>query len=295
MAGHKGEGPTTVLTFLGFELDTEQLVVRLPDKKLQKTRALVQDWVGKKACRKRDLESLLGHLQHAATVVRPGWTFVRRLIELLAAVQNPRRWVRLNASTRSDLRWWLQFMERWNGTAIMPQWTLPAVSVVSDASGSWGCGAYWGAHWFQRKWKGPSGDWPITPKELLPILLAVAVWGREWKGRLVTCHCDNMAVVSVVNSGYSKDSTVMHLLRCLFFMAAHFDTCIKAVHVPGVINVAADALSRDNHTQFLQVVPGARQHPTQIPQGLVDLLVIDQTDWTSPHWTQLFGDCLVRD
>ena len=96
MAGHKGKGPITALTFLGFEVDTEQLVVRLPDKKLQKTKALVQDWVGKKACRKRDLESLLGHLQHAATVVRPGRTFVRRLIELLATVQNPRRWVCIN-------------------------------------------------------------------------------------------------------------------------------------------------------------------------------------------------------
>ena len=112
MAGHTGEGPTTVLPFLGFELDSEQLVVRLPDTKLQKTKALVQDWVGKKACRKKDLESLVGHLQHAATVVRPGWTFVWRLIKLLATVQNPKRWVHLNASTRSDLRWLLQFMER---------------------------------------------------------------------------------------------------------------------------------------------------------------------------------------
>ena len=186
-------------------------------------------------------------------------------------------------------------MEGWNGTAIMPQYSLPPASVVSDASGSWGCGAYCGVHWFQWKWKGPSVDWPIAPKELLPILLAVAVWGRGWRGRLVTCHCDNMAVVSVVNSGYSRDNTVMHLLRCLFFMASQFDAHIKAVHVPGVSNVAADALSRDDHAHFLQVVPDAVEHPTPIPQGLVDLLVMDQPDWTSPRWTQLFGDCFGRD
>ena len=55
--------------------------------------------------------------------------------------------------------------------------------------------------------------------------------------------------------------------------------------------MAADALSRDNLTHFLQVVPDAVQHPTPIPQGLVDLLVMDQPDWTLPHWTRLFGDC----
>ena len=48
----------------------------------------------------------------------------------------------------------------------------------------------------------------IAPKELLPILFAVAIWGRHWSGRLVNCRCDNMAVVSVVNSGYYWDSDV---------------------------------------------------------------------------------------
>ena len=48
---------------------------------------LVKKWMGK-AYQKRDQESLLGHLQHAATVVCPGRTFVRILIELLSAFQN---------------------------------------------------------------------------------------------------------------------------------------------------------------------------------------------------------------
>ncbi len=36
----------------------------------------------------------------------------------------------------------------------------------------------------------------------------------------------------------------MHLLRCLFFFVA---IKLWSVHVPGVCNGAADALSRDNH------------------------------------------------
>ena len=45
----------------------------------------------------------------------------------------------------------------------------------------------------------------IAPKELLPIVIAGFLWGASWRGQLVTAHCDNMAVVEMVNSGYSKD------------------------------------------------------------------------------------------
>ncbi len=57
----------------------------------------------------------------------------------------------------------------------------------------------------------------ITLKELLPVVLACAVWGDLWRAKFVHVHCDNLGVVAVVNSGYSRVSLIMHLLRCLFF------------------------------------------------------------------------------
>ena len=45
----KCEGPSTVLVYLGFELDTDNMVVRLPQAKLQCTLALVQEWVEREA------------------------------------------------------------------------------------------------------------------------------------------------------------------------------------------------------------------------------------------------------
>ncbi len=44
-------------------------------------------------------------------------------------------------------------------------------------------------------------DGSITLKELLPVVLACAVWGEQWKLKVVLVHCDNQGVVSVVNSG----------------------------------------------------------------------------------------------
>ena len=111
--------------------------------------ALVKEWIGKRGCRKHELQSLPGHLQHAATVVRPGRTFVRRMIELLAAFQRSDHWIRINASMRSDIQWWGVFMEGWNGISVIPCHISETVPLVSDASGSWGCGAYWGPNWLQ--------------------------------------------------------------------------------------------------------------------------------------------------
>ena len=291
VASEKCAGPTSVLVFLGFELDTEQMIIRLPQEKLQRLISLVHDWVGKKGCRKRELESLLGHLQHAATVVRPGRTFVRRLIELVAAFRNNNHWIRLNASTRSDLMWWWTFMEGWNGIALMPELVALSHPLMTDASGAWGCGASWGSQWFQWKWEGPSQEWAIAQKELLPILFATVIWGRKWFGRRIECHCDNAAVVSVVNTGQSKDKGLMHLLRCMFFVAAKLQLHLHAVHVPGHTNVAADSLSRNDFARFLQVVPQAAREPALIPQALVNLAVTEQPDWTSYRWAQLFNAC----
>ena len=175
--------PAPVMVFLGFELDTINMVVRLPEEKLWCILAPVREWAGKKACKKRKLESLLGHLQHAATVVRPGRTFVRHIIELLSTAKARDCWIRLNAEIRADLYWWLHYMEKRNGVAMMPRDQWPGIRIETDASGSWGCGACWHTWWLQWKWDGRAKTELISTKELIPIVFAVAVHVGKALGR----------------------------------------------------------------------------------------------------------------
>ena len=95
-------------------------------------------------------------------------------------------------------------------------------------------------------------------------------------------HCDNIAVVEVVNSGYSKDSTLAQLFRVLFFAKAQWEVEIKVVHIPGQQNVLADALSRNKMQLFFSQAPGANRESTEVPAQLVELLVKVQPDWMSP-------------
>ena len=89
-------------------------------------------------------------------------------------------------------------MEGWNEISLMPSARPETVPLESDASGSWSCGAHCGPLWFQWKWEGLALEWQIA-EELLPILFSMVVWGKWWLGKRVECHCDNMAVVAVVN------------------------------------------------------------------------------------------------
>jgi hypothetical protein len=70
IAAHKTEGPTTCLVFLGIELDTIAGELRLPDEKLQRLQSLLLEWGDKSVCTRRELESLVGLLNHACKVVQ---------------------------------------------------------------------------------------------------------------------------------------------------------------------------------------------------------------------------------
>ena len=120
------------------------------------------------------------------------------VIQLMASVNSRDRFIGQNAEFRLDPQWWNCVLESWNGVGILPNLAMDITELESDVSGSWGCAAIWGPHWLQRQWSKKVQSWHITLN--LPVLLVCAVWGREWSGKLICCHCDNMVVVEVINS-----------------------------------------------------------------------------------------------
>ena len=82
IASKKTEGPPSSLVFLGIEVDTEAEEVRLPSEKLIRLQREIKQWSRRRSTSKRELLSLIGQLQHACCVVRPGRSFLRRMISL---------------------------------------------------------------------------------------------------------------------------------------------------------------------------------------------------------------------
>ena len=219
------------------------------------------------------------------------------MINLSSSVREMHYKLRLNKGFRSDLEWWARFLSSWNGMGMMSG-VIPAGcagSITSDASGSWGCGAFSSmGQWFQLRLPESWDGVHITIKELLPIVIGLEIWGGQWRGKTIRCWCDNAAVVAVLRSGRSKDERVMQLMRSLFFVMASHNIVIVGEHIPGVENGAADALSRNNAASFLTQVPSANREPAMIPPELLQLLVHSQHDWTSESWTSWWESTLQK-
>ena len=141
--------------------------------------------------------------------------------------------------------------------------------------------------WFKVQWPASWSDVAIAQKELVPVVMAAAVWGHQWQGCHVCFHSDNMAVVSVLVKRAAKDEPpAPHPV----FYAAYYKFHFSAEHVPAVLNVATDALSRNKVTLFSHLV-------SQVPQVSIPVPVLDllPPDWSSAHCTTLFRHSLLRE
>ena len=288
---NKCEGPATSLPILGIEIDTIQMQLRLPTDKLQSLSRSIREWRGRKSCTKRELLSLLGSHQHAAKVVKPRRAFVQRMIDLSTVRRHMEARIRINQEFRSDLEWWYQMVATWNGGSILPplRAEAPDSLITSDASGSWGCAAFHDKEWFQIQWDPQTTSWHITLKELLPIVIAAAIWGNKWAGKTVRALCDNMAVVHIIRTRHSRDHNAMHMVRCLCLLECAYQFTLVSKHIPGKRNDLADALSRNNLPFFLSHYPQAHPAPTPIPTPLFEALVSQKPNWTSTVWANQFG------
>ena len=295
VAPSKVEGPSTTITFLGIEIDTVRQVLRLPQAKLSRLQEALREWTERSSATKRQLQSIIGQLNHATAVVRPGRTFIRHLIETMKLPRMASHRVRLNSQCKSDLVWWSLFLQDWNGIAFFPI-RLKGNTAFSDASGSWGCAAFEqeSLDWFQICWPQSGYQASIAVMELLRIVVSAAIWGHRWRGTQVTFQCDNLSVVQALSSRSARDPGLMHLLRCLFFFEAFFQFEHMACHIPGRANSAADALSRDSFHGFLSLFPQAASSPHPVPQELCELLTDSSLTWTSQRWKTLFSTILRR-
>ena len=183
-----------------------------------------------------------------------------------------------------------------NGVSFLPPPAhLPLQQMASDL---WGCGTWYNCHWFQLRWDGRSEGLPIMVKELLPIVLACAVWGQRWTHTCVRCLCDNQAVVACLRSRTTRDKHCMHMLRTLAFVEARHAFSLRPEYINTKDNHLADDLSRDN------LVPNADAGATPLPEcacmqrwralyrccrffATAQLLSICSKDWVQWHKGQV--------
>ena len=71
--------------------------------------------------------------------------------------------------------------------------------------------------------------------EMLNVLVAIIVWSSQWKNKSTLIACDNQAVVSVINTGKTKDMILAAFGRNIAMEAALHDINLKMIHILGKI------------------------------------------------------------
>lgn len=283
IAEEKTMGPSTCIQFLGLELDTVAMLVRIPESKVSEICEKIVLLLSMKKAQLHQIQSLIGSLNFACRAIIPGRAFSRRLTDLTIGLTRPNHFVRINTGVKDDLRMWLQFFKNFNGKCAFSDrfWlTCDQLQLFTDSAGgpSGGWGIYFEGSWSQGLW--PS-EWldlgvgsDITFLEFFPVVLSIIIFGDRLKNRKLIVRSDNTAVVAILNSHTSKSQRVMSLVRVFVLRCLHLNLIVKGMHVCGRNNQIADALSRSQWSSFRRLAPGADVERTPVPPSVWSLFVV---------------------
>lgn len=155
---------------------------------------------------------------------------------------------------KADLLVWSEFIAKYNGLSYIHDlnWSTNVdIKLYTDSANVGnGCSAYFSGKWTYLPW--PS-RWncseimrDMTYLELVPIALAIYLWGDQFSNKKILFYSDNAAVVSILNNRSSKSERVMSLLRPIVYFTLTL-----------VNNGIADAISRQQVKRFRQLAPSA--------------------------------------
>ena len=182
IADEKTEGPTCVMEYLGLTIDTREMTVKIPDKKMKELLVLIREVAFSKKVTLKKLQSLCGVLAFCTRAIPAGRAFSRRLYMATSKAKKPFHLIRITKEIFNDLMIWKMFVENFNGTSFILDDTWLSnfdMQLFTDSAGGIGkgCWCYLFGKWSILQW--PS-EWyhadilkDITFLEMIPIALSV--------------------------------------------------------------------------------------------------------------------------
>ena len=233
--------PTQKLEFLGFVINTTDMILVLPDDKVKSIKSLCRTLLGQQIVSVRDLSQLIGKLTASIQAVFPAPLHYRNLQHLknqgLAKGSGYDSCLPLSREAREEIQWWLVHLEAWNGWAILS--SLPDLVIETDASKlEWGAvcqGVRTGGLWSQMERK-----LHINCLELLAGSFAVKSFTKNGLCVHVRLRMDNTSAVAYVNRlGGTRSLVLSNLALALWEWAQKNSITLNAEHYAGRLNTVA--------------------------------------------------------
>ena len=115
----------------------------------------------------------------------------------------------------------------------------------------------------------------IASLEMLNILVALKLWAPLWSNKRILFECDNQAVVTVLQSGKTREHTLALYARNILMLASCFNIDIKVIHILGSDNKVADLLSRWSDSELNHQTLYSMVGPVQWLPTTPDLFLIN--------------------
>lgn len=185
IAQEKTAGPSTSIEFLGIKLKFQAFLAK---GKINRMILIVSALIDTPRCSKRELLSILGHLNFAMRIIPQGRPFVAHLLSLASSAHALEDLIHITSSCRDELSLWIKFLKQWNGMSFFynDKLSLPVdIHLFTDAAPSVGFGGFYQGRWFASTWPPQltSLPQPLASSalfELYPLVVAAHLWGKEW-------------------------------------------------------------------------------------------------------------------
>ena len=288
------------IIFLGILLDGRTMNLIIPEDKRIRAVNMIQALLNHKKARVNEIQSLCGFLNFLNKAVLLGRAFTHHMYAKFSksidlsrvglyrkngkAVQQatkgmlkPHHHIRLDSEFKFDCHIWLQFLtnEQLRKTVCRPMLDVKdkvnsrEIGFYSDTSKAVlkGFGCIFGKNWICGQWPAKfikECDLSIEYLELFAMVAGLLTWQKQLSNMNIVVHCDNQAVVQMVNNITPGCTKCMRLIRIVVLNGLIHNRRVRAKFVRTQDNGIADSLSRLEFTRFRKLAPHMRQFPHSI-------------------------------
>ena len=280
----KTQWASTQIIFLGMLLNGKTYTLSISLERRETILKLVKKFKDKRKLTVKELQQLAGHLNFINRAIVPGRAFTRRMYAKFSGnnilkkdgtMLKPYHHIKLDIEFRLDCAMWEYFLTNLNSVTrpfiyLSNVTTAESINFYSDASAceTLGYGVIFRNNWIYGKWV-PDFIRNYKPSieflELFALCAGVLTYENQIKNTRVIVHCDNQAVVHMVNNLTSRCHQCMKLIRLLTINNLQHDRRVFVQHIEGKRNVLSDVLSHLKLDKFFRLVPSTvQQFPDKI-------------------------------
>lgn len=243
--------PCKQIRYLGFILNSEEMIVTLPRERIQKIKSACTKLSLKRRFQIRELARVIGQLVAAFPAVRWGPLFYRQLEKnksdsLKRSRGNFDATTSMTEAARHELDWWIDNIDQSCQPLEVPD---PDVTIYTDASSDADKTGGWGAVCENEetggRWSKSEEDCHINVQELMAVELGLKSFKQKISGKHVRVRTDNTCALSYLkNMGGSHSLDMNEIAKRIWLWCKRHNVWLTVEHIPGKLNTKADFKSR---------------------------------------------------